>query len=110
MLDIKHENNLQKAKKKSKEKWSCLQIKLSIFLILSFLFMIFFWYFISCFCAVYTNTQIILINDTLLSFGLSMLYPFGIYLIPGIFRIPALRAKKKDKECLYKIGGLFSMI
>ena len=110
MLDIKHENNLQKAKKKSKEKWSCLEIKLSIFFILSFLLMIFFWYFISCFCAVYTNTQIILINDTLLSFGLSMLYPFGIYLIPGIFRIPALRAKKKDKECLYKIGGLFSMI
>ena len=66
--------------------------------------MTFFWYFITCFCAVYSNTQIILIKNTFLSYGLSMLYPFGIYLIPGIFRIYALRAEKRDKECLYKVG------
>ena len=86
---------------KSKQIENCLRKKFIIFFILSFLLMAFFWYFISCFCAVYTNTQIILIKDTLISFCTSMLYPFGLNLIPGFFRIPALRAKNKDKKCLY---------
>jgi hypothetical protein len=72
--------------------------------------MLFFWYFISCFCAVYKNTQLILIKDTLLSFALSMLYPFGLNLLPGIFRIPALRAERKDKNCLYKFSNLLAFI
>ena len=71
---------------------------------------LFFWYYISCFCAVYINTQILLIIDTLYSFLLSMIYPFGLNLLPVMFRIPALRAKNKDKECLYKISGLIALI
>ena len=81
-----------------------------IFFILSSLVMVFFWYFISCFCAVYINTQIILIEDTLISFILSMIYPFGLNLLPGIFRIPSLRAKNKDKNCLYKTGNIIALI
>ena len=72
--------------------------------------MVFFWYFISCFCAVYKNTQMILIKDTLISFALSMLYPFGLNLIPGLFRIPALRAEKKDQKCLYKASQYIALI
>ena len=72
--------------------------------------MLFFWYFISCFCAVYKNTQIILIKDTLISFGLSMLYPFGLNLFPGIFRIPALRAKNKNMKYLYQFSGIVALI
>ena len=78
--------------------------------IISILFMLFFWYFISGFCAVYKNTQLILIKDTLISFGLSMLYPFGLNLLPGMFRIPALRSEKKDKKCLYTAGSLLALI
>ncbi len=72
--------------------------------------MAFFWYYISCFCAVYKNTQIILIDDTLLSFALSMLYPFGLNLIPGMFRIPALRSDKGDKQGLYKISLYIALL
>ena len=61
-------------------------------------------YYIICFCGVYINTQIHLIKDTIISFGLSLIYPFGIYLIPGIFRIPALKAKKRDKIHMYKFS------
>ena len=64
-----------------------LYFKFISFFIISFIFLLFFWYYISSFCAVYENTQIHLIKDTLISFGLSMIYPLGIYLIPGIFRI-----------------------
>jgi len=72
--------------------------------------MIFFWYFISCFCAAYKNTQLILIEDTLISFTTSMIYPFGLKLLPGIFRIPALRAPKKDMKYMYKISRLLNIL
>ena len=39
-----------------------------------------------------------------------MLYPFGLNLFPGFLRIPALRAKKKDKKILYKISLLVAII
>ena len=110
ILSIKEEKDSIKAVEKSKKIEKCLKIKFIIFFILSSLFMIFFWYFISCFCAVYTNTQIILIKDTLFSFGLSMIYPFGLNLIPGFFRFPALRAEKKDKQFLYKVSLIVALI
>ena len=110
ILSLKQEKNFENALKKSKKIINCIKIKFIIFFILSFILGFIFWYFISCFCAVYKNTQIILIKNTLMSFGLSMLYPFGLNLIPGIFRIPSLRAEKKDKKCLYNFSGLVALI
>ena len=110
ILEIKHEKDKKYIMKKSKRIKNCIQIKFVIFFILSFFLLLFFWYFISCFCGVYKNTQIILIKDTLISFGLSMIYPIGINLLPGIFRIPSLRAKKRDKKFMYKISGLIALI
>ena len=110
ILSIKKEENLKNAVKKSKVIEVCITMKFIIFFILSNILLLFFWYFISCFCAVYTNTQVILIKDTLISFGLSMIYPFGLNLLPGMFRIPALRAKNKDKKCLYQISTLVALI
>ena len=74
------------------------------------LFLLLFWYYLACFCAVYVNTQYYLIKDTAISFCLSLLYPFGLNLLPGFFRIPALKAKKKNKETLYKISLLIALI
>ena len=110
ILSIKQEKNLKKAKILGDKILVCLKIKFIIFFIISFLLSFFFWYFIAGFCAVYKNTQNILIKNTLLSFGLSMIYPLGLNLLPGIFRIPALRASKKDKKCLYKVSSLVAMI
>ena len=110
ILSIKRERQMNKTYKKANEIKDYLTIKFIFFFIVSFLLIIFYWYFISCFCAVYTNTQIILIKDSLISFGFSMFYPFGINLLPGIFRIPSLRAKNKDKKCWYTISQLLSLI
>ena len=108
ILALKQEEKYEIAKKKSKTIRNCLIIKFSIFFVIIILFIIFFWYFISCFCAVFSNTQIILIKDTFMSFGLSMVYPFGLNLLPGFFRIPALR--DKNRECLYKISSIIALI
>ena len=110
ILAIKQEEDVNKMKIKTKIIKRCLTIKFIIFFILNILLLLFFWYFISCFCGVYRNTQIILIKDTLISFGLSMLYPFGLNLLPGILRIPALRAKNKNKKCIYKASLLIALI
>ena len=110
ILDLKQEKDLKKATQISKNIKLCITIKFIIFFILSNILLLFFWYFLSCFCAVYINTQDILIEDTLVSFCLSMAYPFGLNLLPGIFRIPALRAKNKDKKLLYQISGLVALI
>ena len=105
LLKIKEEKDYNRLIKELKKVQKCIIIKFIIFYIISFLLMSFFWYYISCFCAVYNNTQMILIKDTLISFGISMLYPFVINLIPGIFRITALRAGKKDKKFLDSNSG-----
>ena len=110
IIAIKQEKDIKRMTSYSKRVKICINIKLILFFILNILFLLFFWYFISCFCAVYRNTQIILIKDTLVSFGLSMLYPFGLNLIPGMMRIPALRAQKKDRKCLYKVSTFVALI
>ena len=102
--------SIHKGKKKARQIERCLKIKLILFFIISFILMAFFWYFISCFCAVYTNTQIILIKDTGISFGTSMIYPFALSFLPGIFRIPALRAKNKNLKYLYKFSSLVNWL
>ena len=86
-----------------------LSIKFVLYFIISFLFLLFFWYYISMFGAIYRNTQFHLLKDTLVSFGLSLLYPFGIYLLPGFFRIPALSAPKKEKQCLYRFSKILQI-
>ena len=110
ILDMKKEKNIEALKRKARKIKGCLKIKLTIFLALSSALMLFFWYFISCFCAAYKNTQLILIEDTLISFFTSMLYPFGLKLLPGIFRIQALRAPKKDMKYIYKISRILNIL
>jgi len=109
ILSLKREKKYNKALQFSKNIKKCLDIKFFIFFILSYLLLLFFWYFIACFCGVYVNTQIILFKDTLISFCLSMVYPFGLNLIPGFFRIPALRAAKKEKIFIYKISLIIAL-
>ena len=87
-----------------------LRIKFILYFIVSTILLLLFWYYLSMFCAIYRSTQYHLIKDTLISFGLSFIYPFGIYLLPGILRIPSLSNRKNKKEILYKISKLLQML
>ena len=108
ILSISQENNYQNALLKSEKILKCLKIKFFCFFLLSLVLLLFCWYYISCFCAVYNNTQLILISDSFISFILSMLYPFVLNLIPVLFRIPALRAINKNRKCMYKISNIIN--
>ena len=88
----------------------CIKIKIFIYFAFTHILFAVYWYFVSAFCAVYKNTQMILFKDSFLSLFLSLLYPFGLYLIPTSFRIIALRDKKKSLKCLYKSSDIIPLI
>ena len=81
-----------------------IKIKFISFFIISFLILIFFWYYITCFCGIYINTQMHLIKDSLISLIISLLLPFIINLIPGIFRFASLKAENQTHKFMYKFS------
>ena len=107
ILGIKYEKNKYNIKPKAIIVIKCIIIKNICFFLISIIILVLFWYYLSCFCAVYKNTQKHLIVNSLMSFIISMLYPFIICLIPGIFRIPSL---KGSGECLYKISKIIQIL
>ena len=58
------------------------------------------------FCAIYVNTQIHLIKDTLIGFIFSSIIPFIINLLPGICRIPSLSNINNHRKVLYIISKI----
>ena len=110
ILQIKRELSLQLLKQKSLKAIKCLYMKYITFYILTFLLLSFFWYYISCFCAVYYKTQFILIKDTLYSFDLSLIYPTLICLFPSFFRILSLKSETKANKIIYTISKILQLI
>ena len=91
----------------AKSIFKCIYIKLIIFFIFTFIFIIFYWYIISAFCSVYKNTQVAFIKDWISSFILGILLPFVIYSIPTTLRKIAI--KNRSKKCsvyIYKLSGI----
>ena len=107
LLEIKSEIVASNAEQKAKDAMRILPIKFIFFFILSFLFMLICWYYITCFCAVYKNTQFYLLKDTLISFGISIMSPFLAKLITGIFRIYSLRRRS---QILFRMSQFTQML
>ena len=114
ILKLKRDKNIKDLKKKKIDVNKKLFVKFLFYFILSFILIFFIWYYLSVFGAIYKNTQIHLIKDTLISFGLSLLYPFGIYLLPVIFRIASFSKKKiknnNKTNYLYTISQVLQII
>ena len=88
---------------KLKQILKSIRIKLIIYFVITFLFFAFYWYLISSFCAVYTNTQIIYLKDFATSFCLGLVYPFLIQLCFAFLRIFSLKQNTKGRSILYKV-------
>ena len=100
IIDFK-QGSIKNIMKRAKKLVNILNFKFVVYFIVSTLFLLFFWYYISMFGAIYKNTQLHLLKDILLSFLLSLFSPFVTYLFPGVVRIPALIYRK---QCLYKVS------
>ena len=107
ILEIKSQKTSKSINDTTIKTLKIIKKKIIIFFVINFLFLIFFWYYLSSFCAVYKNTQVYLIKDTIISFCISLVYPFLINIVPSILRIIAL---KKEKKLLYKISQWIALI
>ena len=107
VLNLKGEKASKNSMNNAKKIVIILQIKFLYFFILSFAFLLMIWYYITCFCAVYKNTQYHLIKDTLIGYFYSLLSPFATKLIPGIFRIYGI---KRNSVILFKFSKILEMV
>ena len=115
ILEIKEEKRKESKDidEKTKKMFKFLKIKFALFFILCPIVLFFFWFYITCFCGVYKNTQIHLIKDTLLSFLTSLLFPFATAILPGILRIFSLKlnkVNKVNKAYIYKFSQFLENI
>ena len=101
---IKNSKNINKFSIEKIKK--VIKTKIVFFYISTILIFVFYWYLITCFCAVYQNTQITFFKDSLSSFILNNLLPFVIYLFPAILRLISLRANLCCAKCLYQFSNI----
>ena len=105
IVALKQEKDKKFLGQKHKKLLRVLKCKFVSFFIFSLIVLVFLWYYITCFCGIYINSQFHLIKDSMISLITSLLIPFVLYIIPGIFRISALRAEKPTRKFLYNFSS-----
>ena len=88
----------------------CINIKLAIFFILNFILLILFGFYLTCLTGRYQNTQIHIIENTAISFGFSLFYPFIINIFPSFIRTLSLDNKSNNKSCLYNTSKFLQLL
>ena len=107
LYEIKEIKNIQRKMDVVFKILRCVKFKLAGFYIFTFIFFVFYWYLVASFCAVYQNTQIIFIKDSISSFLVGLLYPFILYLFPAFLRIIALKDRNKKRlKIIFKISDV----
>ena len=104
---IKKEKQSESIRHKARKVLNRLKKKLVAFFIINFIFVLFFWYYVSAFCAVYHDTQISWVTGGVISFGISLLVPFLICLLFSSIRVLALKYQHKT---LYSILAFLNYV
>ena len=107
---LKKNENLDQAKIEAVKKLKCVKIRISLYYVFSLIFLIIFGFYVSCFCAIFENTQLLLIETMIISWFLSLLYPFIICFLTTIFRRGSLTCGKNGISCCYKINKILQLI
>ena len=110
ILSVKQQETRDLAIKTKTEKLKKMKIKFAIFFILNFLLLVLFWYYLTCFNAIYQNTKIYLIENTFFSWGFSLFYPFIINIFPSMIRMCSIHSSNKDQGSLYKFSQIIQII
>ena len=110
ILQVKLQMTKDKALTMKKKVLKCIIIKFTIFFILNFILLGLFWYYLTCFNAVYKNTQVYLIENTFISFGFSLFYPFIINIFPTMIRYCSIHSSNKNQIYCYKFSQIIQLI
>ena len=108
ILEIKNEENIKIKNDKIEKVRKCLIIKYLLFYIISLVFIIIFFYYLSSFCAVYKNTQVFVVKNTLISFLIFLLFPMLFAIMPCCLRIFSL--KNNNNEGIYKFSNYLQLL
>ena len=84
----------------------CIKLKFALFFIYTFIIFIFYWYTISSFCTVYTNTQVAFLKNSITSFFLGLLYSFILIFLSALLRFISLKFYKKGLSWIYAISNI----
>ena len=87
LMELKNEQNFDKANNMIPNTKRCLIIKYIIFYVLCFVFTTLFWFYLSSFCAIFQNSQIYVFKNTFISFGISIVFPIIYNLVPCLCRV-----------------------
>ena len=103
--------NLIKRNKLIKKSIGMVIIKCHIFFFISIIFLSMIWVYISCFFIIFQNTQIYVIRNTLISFGISLVLPMILYLIPTLFRKLGVKGDGSHGcYCFFFISTIFQVL
>lgn len=92
---IAKNEHLEEMLKEIKTFLNMYKYKFIFFYLLQGILLLFFWYYVAAFCAVYQNSQYNWLISCATSTGMSMCIPFGIALIYSIIRAISLKYKSK---------------
>ena len=106
IIELKRDKNLDNLTGKSRRIKMILKIKFIFFYIFNIILILLFWYYLGCFCAVYKNTQYHLIKDTLISFFLGFIAPFGTNLITAFLRKYSLKENNIGRKMIFNLSRL----
>ena len=110
ILEVKKQSTRNSAMDVKKKVLKCINIKYAIFFVLNTILLVLFWFYLTCLSAKYENTQIYIIENTAISFGFSLIYPFVINIIPSCLRMISLNDKEKNESCLYSTSQIMQLL
>ena len=103
--------NLIKRNKLIKKSIGMVIIKCHIFFFINIILLSMNWVYISCFFIIFQNTQMYVIRNTLMSFGISLVLPMVLYLIPTLFRKLGIKGDGSHGcYCFFFISTIFQVL
>ena len=109
VLEVKKQVDKNFAVLTKEKKLKCAKIKITIFYLLNLIILVFSWYYLICFNAVFKKNQGTLLTNTISSFIYSLTYPFFSNLFPAIFRNCALNSDGTNGYC-YTLSKITQLI
>ena len=98
VLKIKNQKTEEIANEEKNKFMKIMCIKFIIFFVINLSLLIFFWFYLTCFNALYINTRKLLIINTIISFALSNIFPLIFDIIPAFFRSDVLKNEKPNQK------------
>ena len=100
-----------KRNKEIQEVKTIVMIRCYLYFFSNIIFLCFIWIYISSFFMIFQNTQIYVIQNTLISFGISMVAPFILYFIPTFVKKIAMKGEgSQGRYCLYILATIFQVL